>query len=137
MRSSRGCGLAIRGEVSAHYGWLEPQELTRFRGHFRSWHSTGGHDGKEEDGTSPAVPEGVSAADGAAVRVYTVAASEGLAVTAISAALATLGLRLVDIEWNVDDSEVEWENPNSPGGERLRAEARLRSLPIFDTFHSW
>ena len=74
---------------------------------------------------------------GAFVRVYVVAESEELAMVAIGAALPERGVRLVDVDWIVDDAGVEWENPESAEGERLRLEARTGGDVTFDVFHTW
>ncbi|WP_254508546.1 hypothetical protein [Anatilimnocola floriformis] len=74
---------------------------------------------------------------GACVRCYVSAKNERLAVKAIRAALATLRYEVVDIEWCVDDAEVEWENPaNSEGLELVEAARKLGEVQ-FGEFHAW
>ena len=49
---------------------------------------------------------------GGMVRCYTPAGDETEALERIEAELIEAGVRLVDVEWCVNDDEVEWENPD-------------------------
>jgi hypothetical protein len=85
----------------------------------------------------PIAPAALSGAIGASVRVYVISADEQSALEAIEAELSARGLGLTAVEWMVDDANTDWENPASPGGERLRLTARSSGEVTFDLFHSW
>lgn len=85
---------------------------------------------------APTAPDALSGAEGAAVRVYVLARDAGSALDVLKRALPARALRLTDIEWIVDDAEADWENPQTPGGLRLREKARRDGL-AFDLFHCW
>lgn len=74
---------------------------------------------------------------GASVRCYVAEDSEEHAIDSIIAALDEMRLRLVDIEWCVDEAAVEWENPNDQTGLAFVSEAGPSKDVIFGEFHAW
>lgn len=74
---------------------------------------------------------------GAAVRCYVASTNEEKARKSIRAALAQDCFKVVDVEWCVNESEVEWENPDDVTAKRLVAEAMTTDSVIYGEFHVW
>jgi hypothetical protein len=74
---------------------------------------------------------------GAAVRCYVAAGTENEAVERISNFLQENLFQLVEVEWCVDESAVEWDTPNDLTADSLISEARTSKDVVFGEFHTW
>ena len=57
---------------------------------------------------------------GGMVRCYAPVSNTKEALEVIGASLTEAGLLLVEVEWCVNDEEVEWENPDSEAARRCK-----------------
>jgi hypothetical protein len=74
---------------------------------------------------------------GAFVRCYVAADTEAKAMKQIADFFQKNRFQLVDVEWCVDESAVQWENPNDATGAELIREARAASRVVLGEFHTW
>jgi len=83
---------------------------------------------------SPLDPEEIA---GAAVRCYVPAMSFLKAIERLQDSLSEMCLDLVDVEWGVNNDEVEWENSESPDADNHLAAARENDVVVYGEFHVW
>lgn len=76
-------------------------------------------------------------AAGGFARCYVGAASEDLAVTAITQALVEKGFRVGAVEWCVREDEAEWEQPDDAEAERCVQEARASGEVVIGRIDTW
>ncbi len=74
---------------------------------------------------------------GAFVRLYTAAGSAEHADEKLRNWADENAFQMVDVEWCVNVSEVEWENPNDQTAEELILQARNSEEVVFEEFHTW
>lgn len=74
---------------------------------------------------------------GACVRCYVAAKTDVEAMELITATLQENQFQLVDLEWCVDESAVEWEKPDDATAAALISEARTSKTVVFGEFHTW
>lgn len=85
----------------------------------------------------PGCDFGLSQIAGAMVRCYVLAPDENTAKDRIAAELRRHHFKLIEIEWCVDESVTEWENPNDEEAINCIQKARSSNLVIFSEFHTW
>ena len=75
--------------------------------------------------------------EGAFVRVFAHAPDEHTALELMKAELTIRGVAVAEVEWLVDNAEVEWENPD-PAGQQDRwvALARTEGVQVSE-FQTW
>lgn len=74
---------------------------------------------------------------GAAVRCYVPSTDEENAKREIAEALEKDHFQVVEIQWCVNESETEWENPDDPTAEGLVNEATMTGAVVYGEFHVW
>lgn len=84
--------------------------------------------------SAEALGEGVV---GGMVRCYTPATSKKDALNRIKAKLGEVGVRLVRVEWCVNNDEVEWEAQDDVTAAALIADATATGGPVLSEFHVW
>ncbi|MEL6760755.1 MAG: hypothetical protein AAFP04_10170 [Myxococcota bacterium] len=74
---------------------------------------------------------------GAMARCYVGAPDAEQAETRIRTSLKEDSFTVVDVEWCVDDSSTNWENPDDTQGRELVNEARRAKDVVYGEFHTW
>jgi len=74
---------------------------------------------------------------GAVVRAYIPARDREEALAVLAEELRAGYFTVVNIEWCVNQNEVEWENENDTTSEALSEEARQNGEITFGEFHCW
>lgn len=84
--------------------------------------------------SSDALGEGIV---GGMVRCYTPAFDKDDAMKKIESALYDAEVRVVEVEWCVDNSEVDWENADNETMRSCVKAAWARNGPVLSEFHVW
>ena len=74
---------------------------------------------------------------GAMVRCYVLAPDVNTAQDRIATELKRDYFDLIEIEWCVDESVTEWENPDDEEAGKNIQKARNTNSMIFSEFHTW
>ena len=74
---------------------------------------------------------------GAAVRCYVSESCRRAAIEKLESSFDENRFKLIELEWCVDESEVEWENPDDETARKLVDSARTTNEVVYGEFHVW